>query len=133
MSEPASSSVVCYSTTSLQFVAFNGTDGEDVTLFIRDVKRIALTHGRLRDQEWVIDYVEACLGGHAMRWFNELDKGVLGSWDALRAAFLHRFKPLPNHYLPAAAPIRQGLYSRPRSAHFAPISGGVSSVVAPLR
>ncbi|KAG9017363.1 hypothetical protein FRB93_007477 [Tulasnella sp. JGI-2019a] len=84
---------------SLELLTFNGTDNEDVTLFVRDVKRVAMAQGRQRDQEWMVDYVESCLGGQAMRWFSQLDvdsddQAPL-SWRALRQGLLNRFGAPP--------------------------------------
>ncbi|KAG8868921.1 hypothetical protein FRB97_001813, partial [Tulasnella sp. 331] len=87
---------------STELLNFAGCDAEDVTVFLRDVKRIAHTHGRQDDDKWLVDYVELCLAGEALRWFSELDDDVMGSWKVLRRAFLHRFKP-PVAPEPAAA------------------------------
>lgn len=89
---------------SLPNLSFNGTDDEDVTEFVRDVKRIAMSRGRQRDQEWMFDYAESCLGGAAIRWFAQLDVESLASWDALRRALLDRFGLLADQCVPQPPP-----------------------------
>lgn len=81
-------------TSTVEQISFNGTEAEDVTEFLRDVKRIALKEGPPRDQEWMFDYAESCLGGSALRWFSSLEEGRIVSWNGLRAALLERFGPL---------------------------------------
>ncbi|KAG8881286.1 hypothetical protein FRB97_009699 [Tulasnella sp. 331] len=85
-------------------ISFNGAEGEDVTEFIREVNRIAIDHGKRRDQEWMVDYAEACLGGGAMRWHDGLEEDVQASWKGLRRALLNRFSPPDNKHVPPAAP-----------------------------
>ncbi|KAG9006727.1 hypothetical protein FRB94_013851 [Tulasnella sp. JGI-2019a] len=85
------------SVSRIERLNFNGTDKEDVTDFVREVKRIAMDQGRQRDQEWMVDYAESCLGGTAIRWFSQLDeiskREAMISWDALRQRLLDRFGP----------------------------------------
>ncbi|KAG8856587.1 hypothetical protein FRB96_006347 [Tulasnella sp. 330] len=80
----------------IERISFNGTASEDVTDFVREVKRIALDQGRQRDQEWMVDYAESCLGGAAIRWFSHLDEiskqQASVSWDALRQQLLDQFE-----------------------------------------
>ncbi|KAG9032261.1 hypothetical protein FRB95_001657 [Tulasnella sp. JGI-2019a] len=120
-----SSRTVTYDTTSLEFLAFNGNNHEDVTLFIRDVKRIAMTHNRQRDADWLMDYVETCLGGNAMRWFVKLDKDAMKSWDTLRDALLQRFGSPPPQYIPAATPIKSEMAMRVKGVESAPMMSAV--------
>ncbi|KAG9000276.1 hypothetical protein FRB94_005591 [Tulasnella sp. JGI-2019a] len=90
----------------IERIRFNGTDSEDVTDFVQAVKRVAMDQGRQRDQEWMFDYAESCLGGPAIRWFTQrqAESEALASWDALRYALLNRFEPPSDKYLPHAAP-----------------------------
>jgi hypothetical protein len=86
-------------------LSFQGTVGEDVSLFLRDVKRVARKEGRQRDEEWLVDYVEECLSGPALQWFIHLDDEVARNWKALRMALLNRFAaPGPPIPPPAAVP-----------------------------
>ncbi|KAG8867564.1 hypothetical protein FRB97_003221, partial [Tulasnella sp. 331] len=89
--------------TPIERISFNGNGGEDVTEFLREVKRIALDQGRQRDQEWMIDYVESCLGGSALRWFSKLEEDSLVSWKELRNALLDGFGPPDTKHIPQAA------------------------------
>ncbi|KAG8988885.1 hypothetical protein FRB94_005592 [Tulasnella sp. JGI-2019a] len=90
----------------IERIRFNGTDSEDVTDFVQAVKRIAMDQGRQRDQEWMFDYAESCLGGQAVRWFDERQSQgeALASWGDLRHALLDRFKPFSDKFIPQAAP-----------------------------
>ncbi|KAG9006706.1 hypothetical protein FRB93_008438 [Tulasnella sp. JGI-2019a] len=98
---------------SLECLSFNGTNSEDVTEFLRQIKRIAMAQGRQRNQDWMFDCAESCLGGSALRWFDQRqgEGEALASWDALRSALLSRFelpsdKDLPHAASPAALPPR---------------------------
>ncbi|KAG9002128.1 hypothetical protein FRB94_004106 [Tulasnella sp. JGI-2019a] len=98
-----------------ELLEFQGDDSEDVTLFLRDIARVAFNQGHHQDFPWMIGYTETCLTGTALRWFNELDEDVLRSWKTLRGAFLARFGPQdlnPTILTPAAAPI-PNLNTRP--------------------
>ncbi|KAG8864516.1 GTP-binding protein [Tulasnella sp. 330] len=87
---------------TLERINFDGNSSEDVTVFLQSVKRVAIAQERQRDDDWMVDYVEACLTGEALRWFITLDDSVLGSWRTVRNAFLFKFgAPVVQ---PAAAP-----------------------------
>ncbi|KAG9017360.1 hypothetical protein FRB93_007474 [Tulasnella sp. JGI-2019a] len=90
----------------LELTSFSGGDGEDVTIFVRDVKRIAIAQGHQRDQEWIVDYVESCLDGQAMRWFSKQDPDgpIMSSWHTLRQGLLDRFTEPPSRFIPQPAP-----------------------------
>ncbi|KAG8990852.1 hypothetical protein FRB94_013037, partial [Tulasnella sp. JGI-2019a] len=90
-------------TSGLDFGSFGGTPNEDVTLFLREVKRVAIVEGRQRDEKWMVDYAESCLIGPALRWYHELEDSNLQSWKTLRGAFLSRFDPSSLVNVPAAA------------------------------
>jgi len=90
--------------TPLEPLLFGGSPNEDVTDFLRAVKRVAVIQRRQRDDEWMIDYVESCLKGQAMRWFDALPPATVESWSQVRRAFLARFdEPLTGAPTPAAA------------------------------
>ncbi|KAG8987749.1 GTP-binding protein [Tulasnella sp. JGI-2019a] len=80
---------------------FSGRTSEDVTMFLQRVKKAALVQGRQRDDDWQIDYAEACLTGEALRWFSGLGKETPNTWAALRTGFLRRFGAPPD---PATIP-----------------------------
>lgn len=67
------------SSALLEQISFEGRDGEDVTHFLRDVKRVAIAEGQQRDDQWLIDYAESCLAGPALKWFLGLDDDMIGS------------------------------------------------------
>lgn len=101
----------------LEQLVFGGTHSEDVTDFLRAVKRVAVIQGRQRDDEWMIDYVESCLKGQAMRWFDALP--TVESWSQIRRALLVRFdSPVTSTEAPTAAavaPAAPAPLSRPRA------------------
>ncbi|KAG9038536.1 RNA helicase [Tulasnella sp. JGI-2019a] len=105
-----STGIDCDHKVPLEHITFDGKVSEDVTLFLQSVKRIALAQGHQRDNDWMVDYVEACLTGDALEWFSRLDDETLHSWKAVRNAFLERYGPPiidPAHVpAPAGAPER---------------------------
>ncbi|KAG8992839.1 hypothetical protein FRB94_006986 [Tulasnella sp. JGI-2019a] len=88
-----------------EVLTFDGSETSDVTAFLQNVKRVAFSQGRQRDNEWLVDYAEVSLTGRALRWFHGLDEETVGSWKSLRGAFLHRFGSTANALVPAAAPL----------------------------
>ncbi|KAG8883701.1 hypothetical protein FRB98_002859 [Tulasnella sp. 332] len=58
-------------------VTFEGKDAEDVTLFWQSVRRVAFAQGRQGDGDWLVDYVETCLAGRAVLWYDALDEKTL--------------------------------------------------------
>ncbi|KAG8989856.1 GTP-binding protein [Tulasnella sp. JGI-2019a] len=98
-----------------EVLTFDGSDTSDVTTFLQNVKRVAFSQGRQRDNDWLVDYAEASLTGDALRWFHELEEETVDSWKALRGAFLHRFKkPIPVS-APAAAPMSPAIPIKPNT------------------
>ncbi|KAG8991669.1 hypothetical protein FRB94_012352 [Tulasnella sp. JGI-2019a] len=87
----------------LEDLEFRGGPTEDVTRFLAAIKRAAVIQGRHSDDEWMISYIESCLGGDAMAWFDELGPEVTTDWRSLRKALLHRFHK-PDSYT-AQSPI----------------------------
>ncbi|KAG8879015.1 hypothetical protein FRB98_005877, partial [Tulasnella sp. 332] len=91
--------------TTLEPLTFGGAPSEDVTAFLGAVKRIAVVQGRQRDDQWIVDYVESCLRGDAMRWFDGIGSGVTQlEWGPLRRLFLQRFNNCNVSTLSAPAP-----------------------------
>ncbi|KAG8871271.1 GTP-binding protein [Tulasnella sp. 332] len=90
-----------FGSTTLAPLTFGGAPNEDVTAFLGAVKRVAVLQGRQRDDQWIVDYVESCLRGDAMRWFDGIGPGATQlEWGPLRRLFLERFK---NHNMPPAS------------------------------
>ncbi|KAG8986352.1 hypothetical protein FRB93_005348 [Tulasnella sp. JGI-2019a] len=76
----------------LDDLEFRGGPDEDVSRFLGAIRRAALLQGKHSDEEWMRTYVESCLRGEAMEWFNEMDAGVdTMNWRTLSKAFLRRF------------------------------------------
>lgn len=110
---------VDYNSSSPEQISFDGRHGEDVTDFLRDVKRIALAEGQLHNDQWLIDYAETCLAGPALKWFLDLDDDVLASWRGLQKALIERFdsaqatliaqQPAPDALQPIVRPAESSL------------------------
>ncbi|KAG8992826.1 GTP-binding protein Rab-3D [Tulasnella sp. JGI-2019a] len=111
MSDVDASSRVNDLRVQTELLTFDGSDTSDVTTFLQNVKRVAFSQGRQRDNDWLVDYAEASLTGDALRWFHELDEDTVDSWKALRGAFLHRFKKPVSVPAPAAAPLSPAILS----------------------
>ncbi|KAG8872631.1 GTP-binding protein [Tulasnella sp. 331] len=94
------------SASPLEQISFNGEGGEDVTEFLRNVKRVALAEGHQRDDDWMIDYVESCLAGPALKWLLDQDDNEPASFRGLQRAMISRFEsaqPTPSAPQPAPA------------------------------
>lgn len=102
--DPAMSIDEHHAQPDLEIVSFDGTDGEDASVFLRDVKRIAFAQGRQRDHEWLIDYTESCLAGAALTWFLGLNNDLLDNWRALQMALINRFPSKSSFAQRAPAP-----------------------------
>ncbi|KAG8875392.1 hypothetical protein FRB97_005155 [Tulasnella sp. 331] len=88
------------------YLTFEGKDDEDVTLFLRDFKRLALSCDRHQDEDWMADQMEASLAGLALRWYLTLETVERRIFTSLRIAMLERFQPSANVPAPLApAPI----------------------------
>ncbi|KAG9027254.1 hypothetical protein FRB95_007971 [Tulasnella sp. JGI-2019a] len=75
----------------MQFLVFSGSQDEDVTAFLQNVKKIAFVEGKSRDSDWLVDYVESCLSGVALDWYDALGEDVQMNWGELRHALLKQF------------------------------------------
>ncbi|KAG8864224.1 hypothetical protein FRB96_006045 [Tulasnella sp. 330] len=126
--EEAFTFLISSNSAPTKLLNFCGNDNEDVTIFLRDVKRLAHTQGRQDDDKWLVDYVELCLAGEALRWFSELDDEVVRLWKSLRRAFLQRFKP-PTAPLEPPAAVPPTVKSRPAS--IVPFPAEPSDLVPP--
>lgn len=40
--------------------------------------------GKLRDNDWIVDFASTCFSGPALRWFESLDTQVQEDWKLLR-------------------------------------------------
>ncbi|KAG8911276.1 hypothetical protein FRC01_005801 [Tulasnella sp. 417] len=72
-------------------LVFRGIDGAEAESFIRSVLRTARTEGKIRDNEWIVDLVSACMMGEALRWYIELDEDTQNDWKLLRKAILRQY------------------------------------------
>ncbi|KAG9036636.1 hypothetical protein FS837_001639 [Tulasnella sp. UAMH 9824] len=73
---------------------FRGRDLKECEQFITAVNREAHAKGKLRNDEWIADYVAIHLAGDAVIWWSTLDEETQGSWRLLRQAMIDRYRPL---------------------------------------
>ncbi|KAG8987343.1 GTP-binding protein [Tulasnella sp. JGI-2019a] len=98
----------------LEALEFRGSSNEDVTAFLGAIRRVAIMHGRQSDYEWLVTYVESCLRGDAMRWFDEKDLGATTKdWSSLRRLFLSRFDTHDAHPVTLPGPVAAAAIRRP--------------------
>ncbi|KAG8992322.1 GTP-binding protein [Tulasnella sp. JGI-2019a] len=112
------------SPAALEALEFRGEATEDVTAFLGAVRRVAMMNNRQSDNEWLITYLESCLRGDAMRWFDEMDVGAtITNWSSLRRLFLNRFDKRDIHPATPPAPVAEATVRRPdQEAPKAPLS-----------
>ncbi|KAG8864827.1 hypothetical protein FRB96_003413 [Tulasnella sp. 330] len=103
----------------IEDLIFHGNENENVAAFLQKVKRVAFAQGRQRDQEWLVDYVEACLSDKALLWYTKLDERTWSDFNSLRVAMLEHFATPVNipPAAPAAAPIASILARRPSQSN----------------
>ncbi|KAG9019189.1 hypothetical protein FRB90_005525 [Tulasnella sp. 427] len=77
-----------------QLLEFQGKDIEECEKFIAAVNRHARDNGKLRDDQWIADFVAVCLSGDALIWWSLLDENVQGSWRLLRKEMISQSRPI---------------------------------------
>ncbi|KAG9046014.1 hypothetical protein FS837_005235 [Tulasnella sp. UAMH 9824] len=80
------------STNEPDHLEFQGKDLKECERFIAAVNKQARAEGKLRDDQWIADFVAICLGGDALMWWSLLDEETQGSWRLLRQAMISRFR-----------------------------------------
>lgn len=70
---------------------FEGTDSEECEEFIFALKKHIFEQGKDQDDAWVARYASTLMAGHALRWYEELEDDVQGSWKRLKQALLKDF------------------------------------------
>lgn len=97
--------------SSLEYLIFDGKAGSNVTLFLQRVKQVAFAQCHQRDNDWLADYVEACLTDDALVWYDALDESTQRDFGALRTAMLLHFiaTDIPPTNIPSAPPAAAGL------------------------
>jgi len=89
---------------SVEDLTFSGGSAADCEHFIMAVRRHALAAGRLRDNEWLVDFVSCRLSGDALRWHVDLPPEVADDWKQLQRALLTQYSPDRIHRrMPSAA------------------------------
>lgn len=85
---------------------FKGIDGAELEAYMLHVRRLALSEGKLRDKEWLLDVVTANLAEGALRWFESLEEEQQNDWMIFKKALYERY-PAP---IGRAAPIPVARY-----------------------
>ncbi|KAG9011879.1 hypothetical protein FRB94_007315 [Tulasnella sp. JGI-2019a] len=90
---------------STELLSFTGdVEGEDVSVFLRDVMRVAYTQSQSRNNDWLVYYIQMCLSGTALKWYTSIDEGIQDDFRRLRVALLERFSR-PSQVTPMETPI----------------------------
>ncbi|KAG9000951.1 hypothetical protein FRB94_005067 [Tulasnella sp. JGI-2019a] len=55
---------------------FQRPDGDDVTIFLRALKKMANAQGRQGDNDWLVNTFETCLAGSALRRYSLFDDDI---------------------------------------------------------
>lgn len=69
-------------------IVFEGNDRSECEAFVHAVRNYARAAGKSRDNDWIVDFVVACLLGDALHWYEELDSAVQNDWNLFRRAIL---------------------------------------------
>lgn len=69
-------------------LVFEGNDRTECEAFVHAVRNYARAAGKSRDNDWIVDFVAACLLGEALHWYEELEPAVQNDWNLLRKALL---------------------------------------------
>lgn len=69
-------------------LVFEGNDRTECEVFVHAVRNQARAAGKSRDNDWIVDFVAACLLGDALHWYEKLDPEVQNDWNRLRKAIL---------------------------------------------
>jgi hypothetical protein len=72
-------------------LVFNGDGSMTVDVFLRSLRKRARDAGRLRDPDWMADYLSICIGGSALAWYESLDDEIQQDWKRLRTSLIQRF------------------------------------------
>lgn len=85
-------------------LVFNGNSGAEAERFVVCVQRNARSEGKTRDQQWILDLVDSCMDGNALRWYLKRDPSIRNSWDALQLAILDKWSESGDSSSRAASP-----------------------------
>lgn len=55
------------------------------------VRRLALSEGKQRDKEWLLDVVTTNLAEGAMRWFESLEEEQQNDWSFVKKALFEEY------------------------------------------
>lgn len=59
--------------------------------FITTVLILARAEDKLRDNDWIVDFVSCCFVGEARRWYEELEEEIQQDWSLLRRALIRKY------------------------------------------
>lgn len=78
---------------------FQGLSGRECEAFITAVSRRAFNEGKEQDDRWTAAFASSCFAFDALRWLNELDDEIQGSWKQLRRAMLTKYRTIAQEEL----------------------------------
>ena len=73
---------------------FSGIDGIECEEFVHSVRNYALSEGKSRDNDFLVDVATAGLVGDALRFYEMLEPSVQQNWDLFRRALLAQYLPM---------------------------------------
>ncbi|KAG8965699.1 hypothetical protein FRC00_003174 [Tulasnella sp. 408] len=75
-------------------LTFHGTNGTECEDFINNVRCRALEQGKIRDNDWLVNFAKSCCRDGALEFLDSLDDNVKGDWKQFRMALLKKY-PAP--------------------------------------
>ncbi|KIO26926.1 hypothetical protein M407DRAFT_196371 [Tulasnella calospora MUT 4182] len=78
-------------------ISFSGTDGLEAEKFIRAVRKVAFSQGKIEDPRWMAQFASICLEGNALRWHTTLDNETKNDWALFESALLKQYPEEPRY------------------------------------
>lgn len=78
-------------------IIFTGTGDLDSVRLISRIRRFAVSQGRSRDEEWLVDFTTSCFQGDAFLWHLGLPASTQENWRELVAALVKKYPLKENH------------------------------------
>lgn len=80
-------------TSAVDNLEFRGEDSEECTRFISALLKYAYAQGKLRDDEWLVDFATTCFKGEALRWWMRFGPNVQRNWTQLHQGMAQKYRP----------------------------------------
>ena len=72
-------------------IIFKGDGTTTVDDFLGSLRLKAVAAGKIRDSNWMADYLSVCVVGPALEWYEGLDEDTQRDWRRLRAALIAKY------------------------------------------